>query len=243
MWTDKYKCDLESLIIDTKTTTAKSKQIIRSYNTYCTDVKVHFEIICDAATLVKLDVYDEKLGMTKLEKTFKLCSTISGRNMVLYDANSKIKKYDSVLEIIAEYCDVRKKFYQLRIDFIIKGLLETIDLLQQKARFIKEFIDNTIKIMKVKKDVIIEQLKEKKYPEVNGNWDYLLKMPIYNLSQEKIDELNTQLANREEELAEIKSHTAESLWKHELSGLLDDITNSSIITKKKVLIKKKKKVV
>ena len=68
-------------------------------------------------------------------------------------------------------------------------------------------------------------------------------MPIYNLSQEKIDELNTQLANREEELAEIKSHTAESLWKHELSGLLDDITSSSLITKKKVLIKKKKKLV
>ena len=241
MWTDKYKCDLEALIIDAKTTTDKSKQIIRSYNTYCTDVKVHFEIVCDAAILAKLDVYDEKLGMTKLEKTFKLCSTISCRNMVLYDANSKIKKYNSVLEIIAEYCDVRKKFYQLRIDFIIKGLLETIDLLQQKARFIKEFIDSTIKIMKVKKDVIVEQLKAKQYPEVNGNWDYLLKMPIYNLSQEKIDELNTQLANREEELAEIKSHTAESLWKQELSGLLDDIRDRPLKTK--IIIKKKKKVV
>jgi DNA topoisomerase-2 len=244
-WTDKYKEDLENMIIDIKN--KSTKQIIRSYLTYSTDVKVHFEIMCDASVLAKLDVYDEKLNMTKLEKTFKLCSTISTNNMVLYDDKSSIKRYKNVLSIIENYCNVRKHYYQLRIDYIIKGLTEQIDILSHKARFIGEFINNTINIIKTKKEVIIEQLKTKKYPEVLGNWDYLLKMPIYNLSQDKIDELNDQLANKEQELADINAQTPSSLWKNELNKLshvlpttLSKLLGETPIKKKLKIVKKKK---
>ena len=60
---DKYKEYLESLIIDSKT--KSNKQIVRYYNSYCNDVDVHFEIIMDQNLIASLNVYDEKIKMTK----------------------------------------------------------------------------------------------------------------------------------------------------------------------------------
>jgi DNA topoisomerase-2 len=237
MWTDKYKEFLESITVDSKT--KSNKQIIRSYNTYCTDVKVHFEIICSNDIMHTLNVYDDNIKMTKLEKTFKLCSVLNITNMVLYDPKNKIKKYNSINEIIKVYCSKRITTYEERIQYIINGLKKELNILKYKALFIKEFIENTIKVIKTKKDIIIDQLKAKEYPQVNETYDYLLKMPIYNLSQEKIDELNDSLKKKEEELEYISNQTPKSLWTKELDGLLTIFTKEGLnqITK----IKKTKK--
>ena len=170
--------------------------------------------------LEDLDIYYDRLNMTKLEKTFKLGSLINTTNMVLYNTDGYIKKYKDVNDIITEYCGKRLEYYQLRIDYIIDGLNKEIDILRYKVKFIEEFINNTIKIIKTKKEDITKQLEDKKYPKINDNWDYLLKMPIYNLSQEKIDELLKQLENKESELEYITSQTPKSLWKLELDELL-----------------------
>ena len=124
------------------------------------------------------------------------------------------------IEILVDYCDKRLHIYDERIKYIINGLEKELDILNYKVNFITEFIENTIKIIKTKKDIIIDQLKTKEYPEVNGNYDYLLKMPIYNLSQEKIDELNDAVKKKHEELEHISNHTPKSLWKEELNALL-----------------------
>jgi DNA topoisomerase-2 len=242
IWTDKYKEYLETITIDTKI--KSNKQIIRSYNTYCTDVKVHFEIMCGSDVLHNLNVYDEKIHMTKLEKVFKLGSLLNISNMVLYDPNSKIKKYNNVSEIITDYSKKRLSVYDERIKYIINGLKKELDILKYKALFIKEFIENTIKVIKTKKEVIIEQLKTKEYPEVNNNYDYLLKMPIYNLTQDKIDEFNNKLKNKEEELDKLNITNNTEMWNNELNDLEEYMKknnyNCLVKTIKKKLIKKKK---
>ena len=93
MWTDKYKEFLETLVIDSKKPT--KKQIIRYYNSYCTDTKIHFELILSNEQIEKMDVMDWKLGYTSLEKQLKLVSNLSMSNMVLYNRNNQIKKYNS----------------------------------------------------------------------------------------------------------------------------------------------------
>lgn len=45
-----------------------------------------------------------------IEKYFKLSTTLSIQNMVLFDANGMIKKYGSV-------CDIMEDFYKTRIDY------------------------------------------------------------------------------------------------------------------------------
>ena len=226
-WNQNYKEDLEKLLIDTKN---KSKnQILRDYNTYCTDTKIHFELICSNEIINKLNVYDNKLDMTKLEKQLNLCTQLNISNMVLYDTNNRIKKYNSVNDIIIDYCDKRLEFYKERIEYIIKNIEDDLYLLKYKIKFINEFIDNTVKIIKTKKQAIIDQLKTKKYPEIN-NWDYLLKMPIYNLSEEKIEELNETINKKQKELEEIKAHTPKTLWTKELNNLLTILTKRGYST-------------
>ena len=240
IWTDRFKEHLESITIDSKS--KSNKQFIRSYSTNCTDTKIYFEISCSNETIHRMNSYDEKIHMTKLEKTFKLCSILNISNMVLYNPNIKIKKYKNTNEIIKDYCDKRIVIYDERIKFIINGLEKELNILKYKVKFITEFIENTIKIIKTKKDVIIDQLKTKHYPEVNENYDYLLKMPIYNLSQEKIDELNDAVKKKEQELEYIQGHTPKSLWKKELKELLTLFTKDGFNKELKISkVKKPKK--
>ena len=215
MWTDKYKEFLESITIDSKNKT--SKQFIRYYNSYCTDEKVHFEIY--------LDLNKEKMFNTidKLEKTFKLISTISMSNMVLYNADNEIKKYDSVLDIIKEYSNERLVYYNMRKDYIINELDKEIYLLEIKIRFINEFINDILKIFKVKKDLIIQQLKDRKYPLIENSYDYLIKMPIYNLTEDKIEEFQTILKNKKNELERIIALSPKDFWKNDIEEVKNEL--------------------
>ena len=239
VWTDKYKEFLETLCLDGKTKC--KKQIIRFYNSYCTDTKIHFELFMDKDTLVKLN-------SDTIYKLFKLTSSINTSNMVLYNANNTITKYDNVLDILKDFCDVRMELYEVRKTYMIDELQREIDLLAIKIRFINEFIEEKINIIRVKKVDIIEQLKSKGYPEIESSYDYLLKMPIYNLTFEKIDEFEKKLANLNEQLELIKSKSKQDLWREDIDtikkelknyGYSKTVTSASIDKPKKLKIKTK----
>ena len=232
MWTDKYKDFLESICVDSKKKT--KKQIIRYYNSYCTDVKVHFELFMDEDYLVDLT-------KEKLEKTFKLISTINTSNMVLYNSHNEITKFNNVKEILKDYCDVRFNLYKLRKEHIIQELQKELDSLNIKIRFINEFIEDKIKIIRVKKIDIEKQLIERDYPKFEGNYDYLLKMPIYNLSEEKIEEFENKLAKVKSELDSIKCKTIQQLWNEDLNDLIKELPKFGYSFKKDVNKKSPKK--
>jgi DNA gyrase/topoisomerase IV subunit A len=49
-----------------------------------------------------------------LEKFFRLSGQISTSNMVCFDLNSKIRKYNSPEEILEEFYDKRLEYYGIR---------------------------------------------------------------------------------------------------------------------------------
>ena len=238
VWSDKYKEFLETICLDTKT--KSKKQILRYYNSYSSDVKVHFELFMDKDLL-------NSMSADKIEKTFKLTSTINTSNMVLYNSKNCITKYSNVVDILKDFCEVRLELYGKRKEYIINQLNKEIDLISIKIRFINDFIEDRIKIIKVKKADIVTQLETKKYPKVENNYDYLLKMPIYNLSLEKIEEFENKLASLNKELEAITCKTPSILWSDDLKLLLVELKkfgysisdNSNFSTKKKLKIKMK----
>jgi DNA topoisomerase II len=233
VWTDKYKEFLESICIDTKT--KSKKQIIRYYNSYCTDTKINFELCMDKDFL-------HKMNKDKIEQTFHLTSAINTTNMVLYNSQNVITKYDNVLDIIKDFCDVRKQFYNTRKHHIIDGLNKDISLLDVKIKFIYEFIEGIITIIKVKKDDIIKQLQSKDYPEIDGNYDYLLKMPIYNLSDEKIEDFESKMKLLKTELELIKSNTECDLWRTDIGEIKKELIKYGYGKSSKIKITKPKKI-
>jgi DNA topoisomerase-2 len=96
-----------------------------------------------------------------------------------------------------------------------------LNILEWKMKFIKGVIDGTIIVNNQTKEKISQQLVDLEFPKLSENksYDYLLTMPIYSLSKEKIDELQNKIDNLEEELEKIEATTELQQWKKELIEL------------------------
>ena len=131
--------------------------------------------------------------------------------MVLHNEHGVLTKYDTVEEILMDFIDIRIKYYEKRRNLLMKEIQKEIDLLEIKIRFIMEFIEGEILINNKKKMEIVEQLLTRKYPKLDDSYDFLLKMPIYNLTKEKIDEFNSLLENKIADYKTLEQSTPKSL--------------------------------
>ena len=216
--------------------------LLKYYNSYSTDTEVSFEIIFPKEEIYDYLSMDGSSNITKLEKLLKLVNTISTTNMHYYDSNSKIKKANNVEDILLEYCGDRLELYEKRRQYLIGIIEKDIDLIKVRIRFIMDFIEERIIINRKKKVEIIEQLEKAQYPKIEDCYDYLLKMPIYNLTQDKIDEFNEKLQNKEMELEKLKLTNKKEMWLSELEDLEDFLKKNKYESRTKTkLVKKFKK--
>lgn len=118
---------------------------------------------------------------------------------------------------------------------MVKELQEIINTLEYKIKFIYEFINDTIKIIRVKKPKVIEQLKEKNYPLIDNKYDYLLKITIDNLTEEKIEELENMCKKKKGELGILTSKTDKDLWMDDIKLIKKDLTEYGYDFNKKKL--------
>ena len=172
--------------------------------------------------------------MTKLEKMLKIITPINTSNMVAFDRNNKIKRYTSAHEILEEYINTRLHFYNERKQNLVKVLEEEINFLSMKIRFIKEFINGNLNINNQTKLMIIEQLENGNYIKKDDSYDYLLRMPIYNLTKEKIDEFDEHNNKKMNELELLKTKSNTDLWRADFEEI-----EALIEPKKKLKFKKK----
>lgn len=229
-WIHNYKEHLESL---------QNEDMIRYYNSYCTDVDVNFEIFWTE----KLKKLYEK-SPEKFEKKIKMTSSISCRNLVAFNSENKLTKYNSIIDMLEEYIKTRVGMYVDRRQYMIKELNKDINLVETKIRFIQEFIDEKIKIIKKRKKEIETQLVERNYDVYEDSFDYLLKMPIYSLSLDKIDDLQSKNEELNKHLILIKSKSEITLWKEDIENIKGFVNKISNIpnTKKKITFKIKKNI-
>lgn len=220
IWTDNYKEHIEKLSND--------KKNIRYYNSNSTDVDISFEI-CMGDTLMSMF----NKNKDKFEKTLKLASLISCKNLVAFNHENMLTKYDSILDILKEYITVRLSTYTSRKTNILEQFKAEIDLYELKIRFITDFIEGNIVIVNKRKKEIIEQLDTRGYLMKDDSFDYLLKMPIYSLSLDKIDELVNKVSFLKNEYAVLEQKTENILW-------MDDIGKMELTTTPKKFTFKKK---
>merc|ERR1719484_271653 len=80
--------------------------------------------------------------------------------MMLFDADGKIQKYDSPLEILKDFCRVRLHMYEKRKAYLLARLQRQSEILSEKARFIKLVLTKDIKVKKRKIFDLIQDLKK-----------------------------------------------------------------------------------
>jgi DNA topoisomerase II len=221
-WTTPYKQFLETLM-DTRSKGKKiSNPIIKNYKDSCTDTQVDFTIKFMPNTLA--DLLSKKVDdqINYLEKKLKLYTTRTTSNMNLFNSNQQLKKYSSIYHIIDTYYPIRYNGYEKRKEYLIKQLNQTVMVLSNKARFIKEQCDDELDLRKKKKTVVIELLTTTGYDlifEDQEPYHYLRKMPIDSVIEENYTKLLKEKEEREKELIQLMKLSVEDMWLGELDEL------------------------
>jgi DNA topoisomerase-2 len=213
-WIIPYKEFLEQLVID-------KKDMIKDIIDQSTDSVVMFTIQFQNEQL-------EKLEDSEIERIFKLTSTISTTNMHLFDSHLKLKKYESIDDIIDEFYERRLSFYDKRKSYLLSSLKEELIYLQNKVSFLTELLNHTIDLRN-KPNVEIEKiLTEKNYKMINNDihYSYLVNMPMNSVSSENKDKLIDLKNKKKMEYDLINKKTIYELWNDDLSTLYQFILNN-----------------
>jgi len=220
VWTSKYKEFLEKLLSDdVKKDSKKSKKenSFLGYKDNNTDTIIHFELTFDNNYLVDKNIYD----LLHLSKKYSI------NNMHLYSSDGSIKKYDNINEIMEDYYTIRLKLYHDRKKYQLEILKYQLELISYKVKFIlmvinKEIIINNKKKLDIENELITHEFKKmgKSKNDINNlSFDYLLSMPIYNLTFEKIEDLKKQEKDKQIEYDNLKDKSVQDIWLDELDVL------------------------
>jgi DNA topoisomerase-2 len=191
---------------------AKPKEQIPflGYTENNTDTKVYFELEFESGYLEKVKDIDKLLHLYK---------KYSITNMHLFDASGTIKKYNSPVEIMEEYYVVRLKLYEKRKEHELDILRNQLKMISNKVRFIMMIVDKKLIVNNKKRSELEAELDKHKFAKFDSTYNYLLGMPIYNLTVEKIDELKKQEEDKQHQYEELEKLTIETMWVNELNKL------------------------
>lgn len=153
----------------------------------------------------------------ELTKVFKLIKTLP-ENLNCIDENNRVREFKSVHEILDAYIDIRLQFYDKRKEYLISKYIEKITMLKSKYIFCNGVVKGEIKVSNTPKEKIISQLeKNEKIVKENDSYDYLLRMPIYSITKERLVEMKQELSKLADELKELKTITREEMWLNDIN--------------------------
>jgi len=215
---------------------AAAVQLVKDYSDMSTDAEVDITLTMMPNIIA---TYRDKVvehGCTMLEKCLGLYTTQSTTNMNMFDANEKLKKYNTPEEIVDDYYPVRIEYYQKRKAYLLDALRKELLVLSNRARYISEILDDTIDLRRKTTAMMVQILKERKYDMQNADdskdgdgsdsgyagYKYLLKLPMDSVSEENVEKLRMEKEKKEKELAHLESKTTENLWQDDLAELEEE---------------------
>ncbi|KAF1845377.1 type II DNA topoisomerase [Cucurbitaria berberidis CBS 394.84] len=237
-WTQDFKEKLEEIIKAEKT-----PSFIKDYIDYNTPDRVHFIIKMEDKHMVAALAKG-------LEEMFKLFKPQSTTNLVAFDAHGRIHKYATALDIVEEFYHVRLRYYEKRKQHQLAFMHKELSRMSNQAKFIQMIIDGKLIVSKKKKAVLVQELKklgftpfpkndeakkagevedfqedddesEETEAEVQANdYDYLLGMAIWSLTQERVEKLLKQIGEKEEEIDTLIKLLPKDIWTVDLDAFV-----------------------
>ncbi|KAJ1961864.1 DNA topoisomerase 2 [Dipsacomyces acuminosporus] len=233
VWTDTYKAQLNTWM-----TNDKGPAIIKDFRYNSSTLTVDI-------TLTLTEEQMRKAEEEGFDKRFKLSSTIATSNMVCFDREGRLRKYASAEEIISDFYPLRLRYYQLRKENMAEQLGRELQTADNRARFVLEIIQKKLVINNRKRVDIIKDLKDRGYipmpkaakariagdldsgaaadeeseKDDGSDYDYLLSMPIWNLTLEKVDKLMKEKGEIQLKLEHLLAKTPVDIWNEDLDAV------------------------
>lgn len=157
----------------------------------------------------------------KLEDFLKLRTTVNATNLHVIDDKGQIVKIETPEDVIRKFYVVRKRFYGLRKDHLLKRTTHELEVLRNKIRFIRAVSAQEIKLYGVKKADTLARLAKDEYYKVKTDkgvrgHQYLLDLKCEHFTEEKVVVLQKDIASKEKFLADLNEKTPLDLWKEEI---------------------------
>lgn len=184
--------------------TLEDKKIIQSYVDKSENDKFKFEVTIPSKIL-KDSTDDDLLQMLKLIKRVS-------ENYTVIDENNKIRVFDSALDILKYYINLKLEYVEKRKINQLNNLDFDIKINYCKYKFIKAIIDGTLVIGNRKKIDIIADLEQMSLNKVNNSFDYLLNMNILSMSEERLNQLISTIVILKEKSAKLMSTSTVDIW-------------------------------
>ena len=198
MWTDKFKEYVEDLL---------ERKLVKKVKNYSTPDKIKF-VINDTGDLnCTID-------------TLHLKTPISETNMVLFDNNNNLHKYNDVSEILSTFCIERLELYKKRKMYLINQLQVTCNELENKYRFVKSVVDKQIELQDKTDDELISMLQESNYLLVEDSYNYLLNISIRRFTKKNCESMQEQITKYKNELNDVMEKSEKDTWLEELDNLV-----------------------
>jgi DNA topoisomerase-2 len=225
-WTMPYTTFLEGLMDGgTDKTGKRVPPSIRDFTSVCTEVSVDIVVAFPRGRLAELEASrDAVTDINGVEKLLKLSTTVSTTNMHMFNHECKLHKYTSVEEVIEEFYDVRIATYGKRKAFLIDDLQKKLIKLSNRAKYILAILDGSVDLRKKKADVVTELLTSKGFALIDGDFKYLIKMPMDSVTEENVERILKEKGDAEAELKLLQATTLETMWLAELDVLQKDYT-------------------
>ncbi|KAL8996081.1 MAG: hypothetical protein Q9169_004320 [Polycauliona sp. 2 TL-2023] len=238
MWTQQFKDKLVDILKAEKT-----PSFIKDYDDYNTSRDVHFIIRME-------EKYMEAALKESLEEKFKLSKSLATSNLVAFDPEGRITKYATVEDIMKEFYGVRIKFYEKRKAHMLSEKTQDLEKYTNQMRFIQMIIDGQLVIARKRKADLVTELRAKHFKPIGkaidaskegelapiaenedenedvetgaSSYDYLLGMPLWSLTKERVEKLKKQIGDRELEIDELVKKSREDLWKADLDEFINE---------------------
>ncbi|KAI9274543.1 DNA topoisomerase [Phascolomyces articulosus] len=232
-WTDSFKDYLE--VCRDKDSKKPDIHII-DYSNNSTDCAVEFTIQLEQSELTKA----EDIGILK---ALRISSSIATTNIVCFDKDGKLKKYEDAVDILKEFYPLRLEYYQKRKDNLIRVLEYEFMKLDNKARFIELVINKELVYVHRKKEDIIADFEkhglkriyplkkrsilatedadeEQQNKESGSGYEYLFSISVLGFTLQEVQQLRSQREKKLEEIDGIKNTTPKQFWRKDLEMMM-----------------------
>ena len=98
-------------------------------------------------------------------------------------------------------------------------MVHELKILSNRGRFIKAILDEKLKVNNVSKALIIEGIVEMNLEQIDGSYDYLLRMPIYSLTKEIFEKLKEDFTAKKAEIKILEETDPKDMYLLDLDDL------------------------
>ncbi|KAH0429999.1 type II DNA topoisomerase, partial [Aureobasidium melanogenum] len=222
LWTQDFKSELDKYI-------SKPRSQIKSYTEHPASQGVRFELVTTNHDM-------DPAAQRDLEAKLSLHKTITTDSLVALDDNGNVQKYATDLDILEEFYLLKSQAYKCRKLTQLSTLKKDLTRWTDQSKFAKLLLGGNLDISQ-DRDTLVGHLihhglipvenfddlvpTKKRKRDVDSNpavpgYEHLFEMTVASMLPGPMQELETSIASKKAQIAELEQISVEEMWEADL---------------------------